>query len=137
MTTAGLALAAALLVYAGAMKRDGLGAVEIVVGGVALVAGGRLAALAVAALYVGFTVYVLVAVRRQAEDCGCFGTSRARPTMTHAVIDGMLAVAALAAACAPATAAPLTVALDTPFSGLVYAVFLATATGLTAEALTA
>lgn len=135
MITAGLALAAALLVYAGLTKRDALGALEVVAGAAALVVGGPLTALAVAALYVGFTVYVLGALRRTDEDCGCFGGNKSKPSATHVVIDALLAVAALAAFLT-ADAAPVHVALGTPFFGVVYATFLATATGLTAATLT-
>lgn len=145
MITAVFALASALLVYAGAVKAvarqepwhsRALGLAEVVVGAGALVVGGRLLAALVAAMYALFAAYVVLAIRRGAENCGCFGAEEdTPPSGRHVVIDGALAVGAGLAAWT-ATDAPLDVALDTPFTGVVYALFLLTATGLTAAALT-
>lgn len=145
MITALFALASALLVYAGAVKlvsrretwtSRGLGLVEVVVGAVALVVGGRVLAALVAAMYAAFAVYVVVAMRRGAESCGCFGAEEdTPPSPRHVVIDGVMAGGAALAAWTAASA-PVDVAIDTPFSGVVYAVFLLTATGMTAAALT-
>lgn len=143
--TACLALAAALLVYAGAVKAVEstaplrsrlLGAAEVVLGAAALVLGGRLMALAVAAAYAAFAGYVVLALRRGAASCGCFGAEETTPpSRRHVAIDGALAVSAAAAALT-ATAAPVDVAAATPLNGVVYAVFLITAVGMTSAALT-
>jgi hypothetical protein len=143
--TAVFALAAALLVYAGAVKaveRDApltsraLGAAEVVVGALALVFGGPVLAAVVALLYAAFAGYVVLSIRRGATSCGCFGVAEETPpSRRHVAIDGALAVGAAAAALA-ATSAPIDVAAATPFNGVVYAVFLLTATGMTSAALT-
>jgi hypothetical protein len=143
--TAVLALASALLVYAGAVKAVEstapwrsrlLGACEVVLGAAALVLGGRVMAVAVAAAYAAFAGYVVLALRRGAASCGCFGAEETTPpSRRHVAIDGALAAGAAAAA-VTATAAPVDVAAATPLSGIVYALFLITATGMTAAALT-
>lgn len=145
MITAVFALAAALLVYAGAVKSvsprepartRALGLAEVAVGATALTVGGRVLAAAVAAMYAAFAVYVVLAIRRGAENCGCFGAEEdTPPSPRHVAIDGVLAVGAGVAAVA-GTAAPVEVALHTPFRGVLYAVFVITATGMTAAALT-
>lgn len=143
--TAVFALASALLVYAGAVKAVEstapsssrlLGAGEAVLGAAALVLGGWALALAVAAAYAAFAGYVVLALRRGAASCGCFGAEETTPpSRRHVAIDGALAAGATVAAVA-ATAAPVDVAVATPLSGVVYALFLITATGMTAAALT-
>lgn len=145
MITAVFALAAALLVYAGAVKAvsprepvrsRALGAVEVVAGAAALAVGGRLMALVVAGMYAAFAGYVVLAMRRGAENCGCFGAEEdTPPSPRHVAIDGALAAGAGLAAVV-GTKAPVDVAIDTPWRGVVYAVFLITATGMTAAALT-
>src|SRR5690242_16177970 len=78
-------------------------AVEAVVGGVAVVSPSRTAALAVAASYAGFTLFVLQALRSGSPlaSCGCFGKADTPPTRLHAVITGALAAVALVAAGRP------------------------------------
>lgn len=143
--TACFALACALLVYAGAVKAVERGAPvtsrllgfgEVVLGAVALVTGGRLMAAAVAVLYAGFALFVVRAIRRGAESCGCFGAEeQTPPSPRHVAIDGALAVGAAAAALT-AVGAPVDAAVATPLFGVVYAAFLVSATGMTAAALT-
>ena len=67
----------------------------------AVIAGGPLAAGAVAASYLGFTWFVARALRSGAplSSCGCFGRSDTRPTLVHVAVNlacaGVAAVAAL------------------------------------------
>ncbi len=73
------------------------GAAEVVIGGAALVAGGRWPALLIAGSYFAFAIVVGTAVRRNAPltSCGCFGEVDAPPTAGHAAVN--LAFAAIAA----------------------------------------
>ena len=97
-----------------------LGAAEVLAGAAALVVGGAAAAVAVALLYAGFAIFLLVT---RPADCGCFGSpqpdddrGQGAPVL-HAVLD--LAVAALAAAAAIAGAPALADAVDqSPAGGL-------------------
>ena len=76
---------------------------EAAVGAVAVVAPSRTAALAVAASYAGFTLFVLQALRSGSPlaSCGCFGKADTPPTRLHALVTGALALAALVAADRP------------------------------------
>ncbi len=79
-----------------------LGVAEVVVGGVALLVGGPLPALAVAAFYVGFAGVVTRAlVRGDVASCGCFNGDDSPPSVLHVAIDLGLALSALAVALAP------------------------------------
>ena len=94
-------------------------AVEVAIGIAAFVAGGRLAALAVAASYAAFTAFVLLALRRGGvlASCGCFGKADTPPTATHVVVTAALAVVAAAVAARPL--GPLTDLLSAaPWSGV-------------------
>jgi uncharacterized membrane protein YphA (DoxX/SURF4 family) len=76
-----------------------LGVVEVGVGVTAFLVGGRVAALAVAVLFVAFTVAVLrLRIGGEAVSCGCFGRSSAPPTLVHVVVDATAAAVAVAAA---------------------------------------
>ncbi|WP_436792527.1 MauE/DoxX family redox-associated membrane protein [Actinospongicola halichondriae] len=88
-----------------------LGAVEVVVGAAVLAFGGVVPALAMAAVFLGFGVFLVVLQRRAAGvSCGCFGSSSAPPGISHLVIDVAAAATGLVAA---ATGAPdLTAVLD-------------------------
>src|SRR5207253_2175424 len=74
-----------------------LGAVEVVAGATALVTGAAFPAITVAALYVGFTAFVLAALRRAVPSCGCFGAAGAAPSWGHVVLDVALAAGSAAA----------------------------------------
>jgi hypothetical protein len=72
-----------------------LGAAELAVGAAFVVAGGRIAAVALAVLYAAFVVVVAVALGRGARtSCGCFGSTDAPIGRAHLGVD----VVALAAA---------------------------------------
>jgi len=76
---------------------------EALVGAFAVVSPSRTAALAVAASYAGFTLFVLQALRTNSPlaSCGCFGKADTPPTRLHAVVTGALAVLSLVAADRP------------------------------------
>jgi hypothetical protein len=118
-------VAALLLVVAGAMKavdpattagalhRAGLpgapvavrigGGVEVVVGVVAIATGATVPALLVAASYLLFTAFVVVALVRHIPigSCGCFGKVDTPPSVVHVVVNACAIVAAVAVALGP------------------------------------
>ena len=73
---------------------------EVVVGLAALAVPGPLTALLLAALYAGFTGFVVTALRRGGvvSSCGCFGKADTPPTLAHAVLTGAAALVGLAVA---------------------------------------
>jgi hypothetical protein len=75
-------------------------ALELAVAAGALAGGGRLFAALLAASYLAFTAFVVVALRRGTplSTCGCFGTTDTPPTAVHVGIN--LAAAAVAGAVA-------------------------------------
>ncbi len=77
--------------------------VEVVVGLGALVVPGRLGGALVGLLYGGFTVFVVVALRRGGvlSSCGCFGKADTPPTWAHAVLTGAASVVGFAVALVP------------------------------------
>ena len=81
-----------------------LGAVEVVVGGAALVAGGRWAAVLVSLSYAVFTVIVVASWRRGLTSCGCFGASSSPPGPLHVALNVASTAVAFGAVLAPAPA---------------------------------
>lgn len=75
-----------------------VGAVEVIVGLLALVVGGPVAAAAVALAYASFAVVVVIARRRGLPSCGCFGVSSAPPSRVHVAVNVVSAAVAAAAA---------------------------------------
>lgn len=76
-----------------------LGGIEIVVGVSVLLAAPEAAVLALAGLYVGFSVF-LVGVRiagLPVTSCGCLGETESPPSTLHAVLTGLASAAALCA----------------------------------------
>lgn len=73
--------------------------IELVVGILAVVVGGP-AWWLVAASYVGFTAYVLVALRRGVPigTCGCFGRAETRPSWSHVRLNAVFTAWTVAAA---------------------------------------
>jgi hypothetical protein len=97
----------------------GLGGAEVVVGVGALVSSSRVLAAAVAAFYVGFAAFVVLALTRadRAAGCGCFGESEGRATATHLVLN--LAAAAVAAGVAAGSGGGMAAAVrHQPWAGL-------------------
>ncbi len=111
------------------------GALETVLGVLGLLTGHRVL-LALAALsYLGFTAFVVVALRRSTplSSCGCFGKADTPPTWLHVALTGLLALlcGSLAVTAAPvsgwATAAGVVPALATDSGpALLTGVFAAT-----------
>src|SRR3712207_4217000 len=81
----------------------GLAAAELGIAAYALLVGDRVSAVLVAASYVGFSAFVLLAPSRKGvvSSCGCFGKSDTPPTIAHVVVTTLLAGGAAAAAVAP------------------------------------
>jgi hypothetical protein len=80
-----------------------LGAAEVIVGIGAVVAGTSMWAAAVGVFYLGFTVFVLIALRSGApiSSCGCFGSPDTPPGVGHVILDVAATVVALATALDP------------------------------------
>jgi hypothetical protein len=80
-----------------------LGVAELGVGIGAVVAGGPLSAAAVGVFYLGFTVFVMVALRSGApiSSCGCFGSPDTPPGVGHVVLDLAATVVAFVTASDP------------------------------------
>jgi hypothetical protein len=113
-----LAVAGSIKIYrpgytAGALRAVGLpagdrmvrllGLGEVIVGIGAVVTGGSIWAAAVGAFYLGFTVFVLVALRSGAPiaSCGCFGSPDTPPGVGHVVLDLGAMIVAFATALYP------------------------------------
>jgi hypothetical protein len=102
-----------------------LAVAEVAAGVVALTVPGRVVALPVAALYLGFAGFVAWALRSgiPLQSCGCFGRRDTPPGRTHLVVNLTAAAAALAAAHETALldrvlAAPVTGLLELIFAGI-------------------
>ncbi len=107
MTEAGLVGPRRLGAWAG----RALGVVEVVVGAAVLALGGAATALAMALVFLGFGVFLVVLQRRAAGvSCGCFGSSSAPPGISHLAIDAAAVVTGIVAAMT--TAPDLTAVLD-------------------------
>lgn len=87
------ALAAARLPSSRFLAR-GLGLFEGIAAVVGLAVGGRWMVFA-ALLYLGFSVFTLVAVSRRLpiQSCGCFGRDDTPPTVLHVIFNGFAATA--------------------------------------------
>jgi hypothetical protein len=80
-----------------------LAVAEILTGCWALVEGSRPSALLLALWYAAFTVFVVVALRRDTplSSCGCIGRPDTPPTIAHVVVDAVFALVALGVAADP------------------------------------
>jgi hypothetical protein len=78
----------------------GLGGAEIVLGLTAIAVGGVVPTALVGLSYLGFTGFLLVALRTGGalSSCGCLGRPDTPPTRTHAVVTAALGVSAFVAA---------------------------------------
>src|SRR5205085_8009625 len=96
-----------------AARAVGLG--EVVLGGWALVAPGRLAYVLLGGAYAGFAVYLARRSRTDA-DCGCFGEGEgeAPAARAHLAFDGLAAGVAIAAALHPGASLLAVAARDWP-----------------------
>jgi hypothetical protein len=77
-----------------------MGAAEVALGVTALAVGGVVPTLLVGLSYIGFTGFVVVALRTGGalSSCGCLGRPDTPPTITHAVVTAALGVTTLVAA---------------------------------------
>lgn len=106
-----------------------LGTVELVVGSAALVLGGAPIAWLVAASYLGFAGFVVIALRTggAVASCGCFGTDDSPPTSVHLVLNMLAAITAAGAALAGVGGLPDVIG-DQPAFGLPFVGFVAMGT---------
>ena len=102
------------------------GALEVVIGVGALVTGGAVFAALVAASYLAFAGFVVVALRsgKPISSCGCFGKVDTPPSPVHVVIDLAFAGVAVAAAIVGDVALP-DVLGDQPLLGIPFLFLLA------------
>ena len=102
------------------------GAIEVVIGVAALLVGGPVLCALVAASYVAFTGFVVVALRTGApiSSCGCFGKADTPPSVVHVVLDLLFAGVATAAAFTGDVALP-DVLRDQPLAGVPFLMLLA------------
>jgi hypothetical protein len=80
------------------------GLAEVAIGAVAILQGGRIVDALVAASYLAFSGFVVVALRKGGvvASCGCVGKPDTPPTASHVVVTALFALAAgLAAAGGP------------------------------------
>ena len=77
-----------------------LGVAELAIGLAVLTVGGRVPTALLGLGYLGFTGFVVLALRRggAVSSCGCLGRPDTPPTRTHASVTAALGVAALAQA---------------------------------------
>ena len=102
------------------------GVVEAVLAAIALFTGNPIAAVLVAASYLAFAGFVVVALRRGAAiaSCGCFGKVDTPPSIVHVVLDLCFAGVAIAVAFTGDVALP-DVLRDQPLAGVPFALLLA------------
>ncbi len=101
-----------------------LATAEMGIGVAAVAAGGQLAWLLVAASYLGFAGFVLLAMSREgpASSCGCFGAPGTLPTTAHVLITLAASAIAFATAFGPARGPLLDTLRDQPLLGLPFVV---------------
>jgi hypothetical protein len=80
-----------------------LAVAELGIGGYAVLVGDRASAALVAASYLGFTGFVLLARSKDGvvSSCGCFGHPDTPPTRSHIVVTALLAAGAIGAVVSP------------------------------------
>lgn len=77
-----------------------LGAVEIALGLLVVIVGGAVPTAALGIAYLGFTGFLILALRSGGaiSSCGCLGRPDTPPTRTHAVVTAVVGVMAVVAA---------------------------------------
>jgi hypothetical protein len=93
-----IALRAVGLTRTGARSARLLTIVEVAVGAGAVVVGARWADAAVSLLYLGFSGFLVLALRSSTATCGCTGRVDTPPTRTHLAMTVMFAAGSAAAA---------------------------------------
>lgn len=111
-----------------------LGLAEVVAGGAAIALGGRVAAAAIAALYLLFALFLVRALRaaEPLDSCGCMGDRDVPPNGFHLTLVLMASAVAAAAAASPVQGVPAMIGraplagtgIVVGAGGLVYAAFL-------------
>jgi Methylamine utilisation protein MauE len=102
-----------------------LGAVEVVVGGLALVTGAQVWLTLAAAAYLAFAAFVAAALLSGSalQSCGCFGQRDTPPSVVHLVVNLTAAVVLLVAA-AGQLPSPADVLADQPWHALPFMVLV-------------
>lgn len=102
-----------------------IGVAEIVIGILAVVVGGSAMALLVAAAYLSFAGFIVLALSRKGavSSCGCLGSADTPPTWAHLVLNvAATAIAAIAAISAPPGMA--TAIAEQPAAGTIFIAFV-------------
>ncbi len=107
-----------------------IGAIEVAAGLAALLLGGWPAAAAIALVYIGFSVFIALALRsEEVKNCGCFGEKDVPPSLLHLGIDLTAAGVAVVLVGRP-IGAITTVMTETPWAGIPLLVLVALGAGL-------
>ncbi len=101
-------------------------------GTAALVLDHPVAPAMVAASYVGFAAFVVLALRRSAPvgSCGCFGQTDTPPTLTHLVLNVGAAAVAVAVWASPSGASFASAVGRQPLYGIPFTLLCLTCAGL-------
>jgi hypothetical protein len=120
------------------MVRVGAG-VEVVLGLVALIIGSPVVAALVAASYLVFAAFVVLALHARApiSSCGCFGKVDTPPSRVHVVIDAAIAAMAASVAITGTDVSMPAILPDQPLLGVPFVFLVAVGTGLVFLAFTA
>jgi hypothetical protein len=96
-------------------------AIEIMLASLFLVAGTAVLSIAIAAVYVGFAGFVVIAMRAGVDgSCGCFGREDTPPSSFHVLANGIVAVSASLYATGDAVA-PVDLYADISFAAVALA----------------
>lgn len=107
-----------------------IGAIEIGAGLAALLLGGWPAAVVIAIVYIGFSVFIALALRSdEVKNCGCFGEKDVPPSLLHLGIDLAAAAVAIVLVFRP-IGAITTVMGETPWAGVPLLLLVAMGAGL-------
>ena len=114
-----------------------LGAAEAVLGVAAVLTGAPALAALVAAAYLAFAAFVIVALRggTALQSCGCFGEVETPPSGVHVLLDTAFAATALAAAAAGVPSFADTIEAQ-EWSGVPFVLLVAITVGLSYVVLT-
>lgn len=102
-----------------------LAVAEIVAGTVAVVVGGRPADAAVAVLYLGFSIFLVRALRTPAASCGCTSRDDTPPTIGHLLMTTVFTAGAAAAVVSGGQTGLISMTRDAPAGQVVAAVAFA------------
>jgi hypothetical protein len=86
--------------WVGAVMVRTLAVVEIAAGSVAAIVGGRWGASAIALIYLGFSGFLVRALRTPTASCGCTARDDTPPTVGHLLMTVVFAAGGIAAALA-------------------------------------